>query len=473
MKKGATGNGAGQTDIGARRRVLLALSWYDTRIHAGIARYANQANWHLNAQMAHWPVLPDEWHGDGVITMLPWSWFPERRVEYLRKLRRYRVHHVNLTPGPDSRRFPTVDYDMPEVGRLATRHLLERGFRRIVFVGPEWNYVFQMIKQGGREALAGRELNATTLDWPWGKPAAARHECGRRFLAKADFPLGLVAMKDVIAEDLLDICQTMGVAVPGEVAVIGVDNDPLVIPYTHPQLTSVDWNFEEMGYRAAEMLDSLINGAPRPKERLVVPPKGVLQRASTDVFVVGHKGVRTVVDHIREHYGDRIGNKEFCKVSGMSRTGLFAAFQAELGRSPTELLEWHRMHAAERRLAEGVYKVSSVANECGFGTSYNLWNAFRRAHGMSPEEWRAAQSESGFSIGTLGHHRREAAIRQEKAWEAKHLKSKTGKRHLIQTIYGEDAYDKLDSTIKALEAGRSEQVIGELTALRDSIGTPP
>jgi LacI family transcriptional regulator len=371
-----------------RKRVLLALSWYDTRIHAGVARYADQAGWHLNAQMAHWPVLPDDWRGDGVITMLPWSWHPERRREYLRKLKRYRAHHVNLTPGPDSRRFPTVDYDPAAVGRLATNHLLERGFRRIAFVGPAWNWVFQEILKGGRETLARRGLAAESVDWPWGKSLAARRQCGKRLLSATPLPLGLVSMKDVIAEDLLELCLEHRLAVPDEVAVVGVDNDPLVIAYTHPSLTSVDWNFEELGYQAAQMLDNLMRGKSAPAAPVIVAPRGLVARASTDTFVAGHKGVRAVVDFIRARFRERIGNAAFCRVSGMSRPGLYAAFRAELGRSATDLLEWHRLRAAERALAETDDKVATIAADCGFRTSYNLWRAFRRTHRLSPEEWR-------------------------------------------------------------------------------------
>ena len=372
-----------------RKRVLLALSWYDTRIHAGVARFADEAGWHLNAQMAHWPVLPDDWRGDGVITMLPWSWYPARRREYLRKLKRYHAHHVNLTPGPDSQKFPTVDYDPLAVGRLAAAHLLERGFHRLAFVGPEANFVFRRIREGGEEVLARKGLAGLTADWPWGRPYAARRECARRLLVGSNFPLGVVAMKDVIAEDLLDFCHEFGRAVPDEVAVVGVDNDPLVIPYTHPALTSVDWDFEELGYQGAVMLGNLMRGE-RASSTVVVPPKGVVARASTDTFVSTHKGVCAVVEFIRGHFRERVGNREFCRVSGMSRPGLYAAFQAELGRSATGLLEWHRLCAAEAALRDTDDKVAAIAVECGFRTSYNLWRAFRRARGLSPEEWREA-----------------------------------------------------------------------------------
>ena len=49
------------------RSVLLALCWYDYRIHRGVARYAREHGWLLHSEMGHTGVIPWGWQGDGVI----------------------------------------------------------------------------------------------------------------------------------------------------------------------------------------------------------------------------------------------------------------------------------------------------------------------------------------------------------------------------------------------------------------------
>src|ERR1051325_2442451 len=47
-------------------RVLLALGWYDHRVHQGIANYAQQHGWHLSVDVTKEKVIPWGWQGDGI-----------------------------------------------------------------------------------------------------------------------------------------------------------------------------------------------------------------------------------------------------------------------------------------------------------------------------------------------------------------------------------------------------------------------
>src|SRR5438128_6560029 len=47
-------------------RVLIALGWYDYRLHRGIEKYALEHNWHLTADLAREKVIPWGWEGDGI-----------------------------------------------------------------------------------------------------------------------------------------------------------------------------------------------------------------------------------------------------------------------------------------------------------------------------------------------------------------------------------------------------------------------
>ena len=62
---------------------------------------------------------------------------------------------------------------------------------------------------------------------------------------------------------VLDACRQIGLRVPQQVAVIGVDNEEVICVHVQPQLTSVARNNQQEGYHAAAMLDQLIRGARR------------------------------------------------------------------------------------------------------------------------------------------------------------------------------------------------------------------
>ena len=52
------------------RRVLVALGWYDYRVHRGIEKYAQEHEWHLTANYAREKVIPWGWEGNGILAWL-------------------------------------------------------------------------------------------------------------------------------------------------------------------------------------------------------------------------------------------------------------------------------------------------------------------------------------------------------------------------------------------------------------------
>ena len=66
----------------------------------------------------------------------------------------------------------------------------------------------------------------------------------------------------------------MGLNVPEDVAVIGVDNDEVFCELSDPPLTSVALNAETAGYRAAALLDAMMKGRVRKRQHIVVEALG-------------------------------------------------------------------------------------------------------------------------------------------------------------------------------------------------------
>ena len=73
-------------------------------------------------------------------------------------------------------------------------------------------------------------------------------------------------------QQLLDACRRIEVAVPDQVAVIGVDNDEELCNLSTPALSSVDVNSERIGFAAARLLDRMILGKKFPGREVMFPP---------------------------------------------------------------------------------------------------------------------------------------------------------------------------------------------------------
>src|SRR3954447_19677115 len=104
-------------------------------------------------------------------------------------------------------------------------------------------------------------------------------------------PLGLMACNDFRGIQALDACRRAGIAVPEEVAVIGVDNEELVCKLAYPPLSSVVPNARSIGYEAAALLDRLMRGESESPLALSIPPAEVITRLSTDVNAIADPDV--------------------------------------------------------------------------------------------------------------------------------------------------------------------------------------
>jgi len=95
-------------------------------------------------------------------------------------------------------------------------------------------------------------------------------------------PTAVFACDFNMAETLMNVLDVRGIAVPGDVSVLGFD-DPPAATRLHPQLTTVRQPLAAMGARAAERLTAAV-GRPGPVEGGVhIFPTEIVLRGSVDV----------------------------------------------------------------------------------------------------------------------------------------------------------------------------------------------
>ncbi|MBN1393877.1 MAG: substrate-binding domain-containing protein, partial [Pirellulales bacterium] len=206
-------------------------------------------------------------------------------------------------------------------------------------------------------------------------------------------PLGVMACNDVRGRQIIEACALGGLSVPHDVAVVGVDEDPLLSELSNPPLSSVALNAEQGGYQAAKLLDDLMSGRQKRRQTLFVEPLWVVTRLSTDVFAVEDREVAAAVAYIRNHAKHPIGVGDVVKQIALSRRALEIRFHRILGRSPREEIERVRLDWTKRLLVETDLPFEKVADCAGFGSLSYLSKVFHRVVGA-----------------TLSHYRREHRI---------------------------------------------------------------
>jgi LacI family transcriptional regulator len=209
-------------------------------------------------------------------------------------------------------------------------------------------------------------------------------------LAKLPKPVGIYAANDQLGVRLLDACQRAGIAVPEEVAVVGTENEETLCAFATPPLSSVRFDGATVGYIAAQMLDRLMNGRAKPAAETLVPPKGIVVRASSDDLVINDRLVAQAARLIRENAAAGISVKDVCRTLGASRSTLERRMVAALKRTPKEEILRLRFREVERLLRDTALTIDAIAAQTGFAHSHYLQAAFKQRHGRTPGEFRRA-----------------------------------------------------------------------------------
>jgi len=372
-----------------QKRVLLALGWYDYRLHQGIEKYAQEHGWYLSADLTREKVIPWGWEGNGV---LAWLGAGDDLADFVRSTRK---PTVDFSLRRSQLKFPRVLEDHAHAAQLVADHFLSRGFSNFIFYSDADNWSYDERGKGFMDALERAGRPCTWLRWHQSPDfAAGREEWKRKRkwlvaeMKRAPKPLAVFAANDQQALDVLESCETIGVAIPEQVAIVGAENYLLAPDAMHIPVSSVDTNLEMLGYRGAELLDRLMDGAPPPVEPIRVPARGVVVRRSSDILAIKHKGVARSLRHILEHSHEPICVKDLVVVAAMSRRGMHKAFLEHIGRTPGQELQRVRIERAKKYLAESSHKIETLARMCGYQSINSFCIAFKRTTGMSAKRYR-------------------------------------------------------------------------------------
>ncbi|MEM6688679.1 MAG: DNA-binding transcriptional regulator [Planctomycetota bacterium] len=367
---------------------------YGRDLLRGIADFARtRSNWSLlHQEMTIDVFLPD--------------WMRESKIDGI--IARVDAHSISAIQEIDapcvdvrcSQRFtgiPQVETDDQAVAKMAFDHLWERGFRRFAYCGYKHAHFSEARLSAFREAVAANScsLSVYETDGPRDVPITNVEQAGvadaaalSKWLMSLQPPTGVFVCNDIRGQQVLNTCSGLGIAVPDDLGVIGVDDDDAICPLSNPPLTSVRPNAKRIGYRAAEILHGMIERSPPTTTVEYVQPIGVVQRLSTRVIAVDDREVARVCRFIREHACDGIDVHDVAEFAKLSRRQLERRFRSELDRSPHDEITAIQIERVKELLRESDMTLEQIAPLAGYTHKERLGAVFKRVCSETPGEFR-------------------------------------------------------------------------------------
>jgi LacI family transcriptional regulator len=375
-----------------RRSVALLIETsnaYARGLLEGIMEYVRQHEpWSIYLPELARGDVPPRWRGDGIIARI-------ETKAIARSVTRSRLPVVDVSAGRHVPSIPWIETDDEAIARLAVDHLLSRGFRHLGFCGESrfnWARIrSEHFQRLARAAGVDVHLYESTGREPW----ATEHNALLSWVRRLPKPAGIMACYDIKAQQLLDVCRENDVAVPEEVAVIGVDNDPLLCGLTAPPLSSVIPNTRRTGYEAAALLDRMMHGEKVPPKGHFIPPIGVETRQSTDVLALADREIAAAVRFIREHACDGATIGDLLRVVPLSRRVMESRYRKATGRTPHQDIVRFRIDRVKQLLAETDHSLERIAALSGFDHPEYMSVAFKRETGTTPGKYRSTAKPRG------------------------------------------------------------------------------
>ena len=375
---------------------MIGLDWpvgHHHQVFAGIQRYARECGrWDCLINPYADLLFKGPGHDPGIDGVVA-----RATPELAERARAARVPVVNVWMNSAAKDLPTVIHDAAESGRMIARHLLARGFRTFACLGFEGIVGIQAQVDGFREVIGtmgyscvecrvSPEYDHTATNW------LVFQEQLSQWMDRWSPSMGVMTSNDLLCRYLAEACRQRSIAIPNAVALVGSGNEVLVDTAAFPTLSSVDFGFDRVGHRAAELLDALMDGAPAPAAPLMLPPVSLVTRQSSDAFVVDDAMVAAALHFITEHLHEDIDVEQVADHVATTRRTLSRRFHARLGKTIHDSITQLRLERVKQQLIQSKAVLKSIAKECGFRDAIHLCKVFQRIEGTSPSDYRAERT---------------------------------------------------------------------------------
>lgn len=304
---------------------------------------------------------------------------------------------VNLSSWLENPGVPTVRPNWRMVGRMAAEHLLEKGYRRFGCVMVPGGWYIQERYAAFVETLRAHGVNTSLFHLRTTQPhfsePISKEERGRfkDWIREFSPPFALALLDDWNAPELMDVCREAGFQIPRDLAVLSTGIHSEIMPLCHPALSGSQEDLETQADLAVKCLEDQIAGKKAGPAPIVVPPIGVIERASTATMAIEDREVAHAVEFIRVHGCKPVNVAGVVEEVSVCRATLERRFARVMGLTPHEyLLQQRIQHAQELLAVNPPLSLQAISRQCGIPDRRRLNRIFRRVTGKSPAAFRKA-----------------------------------------------------------------------------------
>lgn len=360
------------------------------QIVTGISRFLDErTDWsvfqHSGPLGAMDPAAIHQWQGDGIIARVA-------NPELLELIQAKGLPTVdvlgNISPPP----FPLVKCNDRAIGASVAKHFVENAHTHFAFIGlgdERWSLERE---EGFKDELKDYEQAVHTFhskqQREQGHPVADNFDSVKEWLSELRTPIGLMVASDQLAPIIFEACHQLGLSIPENVSVVGVDNDRPFCNLCRPRLSSVEPNHELVGYRAAQALERLINGESLDRQVMEVNLHTLYQRLSSELIAIDDPALLKALNYIREHASAGAHLDAVGKAAGLSRSVLQRRFRQKLNRTVGEVILNEKLRIAREMLSETELPISLVAERSGFNCQEYMNHIFKKHLDTTPRKYR-------------------------------------------------------------------------------------
>jgi LacI family transcriptional regulator len=206
-------------------------------------------------------------------------------------------------------------------------------------------------------------------------------------------PLGLLATDTEHGWRAFNACLLRRIAMPDKVALVCAGEDAKLFDHVRPSITSIAQDTYRQGWVAAELLHRQMQGETDLPPLTLIPPIGVIERTSTDIFAYDDREVVAALRYIWDHVADQVSIDDVLEQVLVSASTLARKFRNTLGRTPGEEIMRSRVDTAKRLLTMTDLPLMRVALDSGFGHQSQLSRYIKQATGLTPLQLRGRESK--------------------------------------------------------------------------------
>lgn len=382
-------------------RDLHVLEVYKIEAYRGAILYAiDNGDWEVIYRHSHIGISCDnlsynklrELNFDGIL-------FDYANVDIANKIEESGIPSVNIGGWSYNGRFSAIHQDNHEIGKLGAYHFLSKKFENYAFMGQPQLKMSEDRRDGFKKVLEplGFKCHTYEADKNTYSAYAAYLQGAKvlkdltefeKWLQKLPKPLALMCHHDAYTQVVLDVCRKLGLKIPNDIAVLGVQEFPL----KNSCISSIDHNAIECGYEAGRLLDKIIDTGMDNKEQIYVLPKGIIQMASTDIFLSNNKIFKKAMNFIETNFQNNISVKDVAEATGVSEITLNRHFQKEISSSVAREIKEKRFNRAQNLLLDSILSIKEISYLTGFSDISHFSNFFLKKTGTRPSEWRSERS---------------------------------------------------------------------------------